>query len=102
MQKSQTAPKATPQEFADDLLCGADAIAKFLFGPAGSRRKVYHLASYSRLPVFRLGSRLCARPSVLLNWIGEQENRAIYGANCKEPSNIESSDTLRAGARPRE
>lgn len=59
-----------------DLLHGADAIALFLFGDKALRRKVYHLAETSRLPVFRLGSVLCARRSVLLAFIAEQEQRA--------------------------
>src|ERR1700693_23517 len=61
--------------FADDLLQGADQIAKFLFGDSSLRRKVYYLAETSRLPVFRLGSRLCARRSVLMAWVASQEKR---------------------------
>jgi hypothetical protein len=63
------------QALADDILRGADAIAEFIFGERGSRRKVYYLAECTKLPVFRLGSVLCARRSVLLNWISGQENR---------------------------
>jgi hypothetical protein len=62
-------------ELADDLLRGADEIAEFIFGERRSRRKVYYLAECTKLPVFRLGSVLCARRSVLLNWISSQENR---------------------------
>lgn len=62
---------------ADDLLRGADQIAEFLFGDPGQRRKVYHLTECSRLPVFKLGAVLCARKSVLLAWIAEQEARAV-------------------------
>lgn len=62
-------------EFSADLLRGADQIAEFLFGAASERRKVYHLAETSRLPVFRLGSMLCARRSVLLEWVADQEDR---------------------------
>jgi hypothetical protein len=65
---------------ADDLLRGADEIAKFIFGERGNRRQVYYLAECSRLPVFRLGSVLCARRSVLLNWIAGQEKRMIPSA----------------------
>jgi hypothetical protein len=60
---------------AQDLLRGADEIADFLFGDARQRRKVYHLAETSRIPVFRLGSKLCARPTVLIAWIASQEGR---------------------------
>jgi hypothetical protein len=62
-------------KLAQDLLRGADEIADFLFGDARQRRKVYHLAETSRIPVFRLGSKLCARPSVLMAWIASQEGR---------------------------
>lgn len=60
---------------ADDVLRGAEAIAHFIYGDSRQRRKVYHLAETSRLPIFRLGSVLCARRTVLLNWITEQEQR---------------------------
>jgi hypothetical protein len=63
------------EELADDLLRGADAIAEFIFGARGSRRKIYYLAESSHLPVFRLGAVLCARRSVLLRWIAGQESR---------------------------
>jgi len=64
---------------AADLLRGADQIAGFLFGDPKERRKIYHLAETSRLPVFRLGSVLCARRSILTAWIEEQERRAVNG-----------------------
>lgn len=62
-------------ELAGDLLRGADEIATFIFGARASRRKVYYLAETSHLPVFRIGSMLCARRSVLLRWISGQESR---------------------------
>ena len=74
---SPTVPQNTPNELADDILRGADQIAEFIFGERGSRRKVYYLAECSRLPVFRLGSVLCARKSVLLQWISGQESRVL-------------------------
>ena len=61
--------------FAGDLLEGAAEISLFLFGTREKRRKVYHLAASSRLPVFKLGAEICARRSVLLTWIQEQERR---------------------------
>jgi hypothetical protein len=68
-------PNDPPCELADDLLRGADEIAEFIFGERGSRRKIYYLAETSHLPVFRLGSQLCARKSILLKWISGQETR---------------------------
>lgn len=76
--KTPCVPTTTAEGLADDLLCGADEIAQFLFGPSGSRRKVYYLAACTRIPVFRLGTKLCARRSVLLGWIAGQENRALF------------------------
>jgi hypothetical protein len=73
--ETPTVPQNTPNELADDMLRGGDAIAEFIFGERESRRKVYYLAESSRLPVFRLGSVLCARKSVLLQWISGQESR---------------------------
>lgn len=64
-----------PVNLADDLLRGADAIAEFVFGSAKHRRKVYYLATEAklRMPVFRIGSVLCARKSTLIEWIERQE-----------------------------
>ena len=62
-------------KFAPDLLRGGAEIAEFLFDDPQQRRKVYHLAKTSRLPVFRLGSLLCARKSTLLDWVAHQERR---------------------------
>ena len=62
-------------DFSRDMLRGADEVAEFLFGSKAQRRKVYHLASTSNLPVFKLGSMICARKSVLLTWVETQERR---------------------------
>ncbi|HLH93945.1 MAG TPA: DNA-binding protein [Xanthobacteraceae bacterium] len=59
---------------ADDMLSGAEEIAEYLFGDRRHRRKVYYLAECTKIPIFRLGSSLRARRSVLLNWIETQEN----------------------------
>jgi len=69
------APTQLPDDIGDDLLRGADEIARFIFGERGSRRKIHYLAECSHLPVFRLGATLCARRSVLLRWISGQESR---------------------------
>lgn len=65
---------ALPVSIADDMLEGADAIAGFL---GLSKRQVYHLTSSSRLPVFRLAGTLCARRSVLLDYIARQEAASV-------------------------
>jgi hypothetical protein len=58
---------------ADDLLEGAEEIARFMFGSPDKRRRIYHLAASSDLPLFRLGEVICGRRSTLLAWIAEQE-----------------------------
>lgn len=67
-------------DLADDLLEGAEAIARFMYGDERKRRRVYHLADDARgtrrLPCFRLGSTLCARKSTLVRWIEANEARA--------------------------
>jgi hypothetical protein len=60
-------------DFSKDILRGADAIAEYLFGDRRLRRKVYHLASTSKFPHFKLGSKLCARKSTVTEWIENQE-----------------------------
>lgn len=69
-------PESESAALADDILRGADQIAQYLFGDGRQRRKIYHLAETSRIPVFRLGSLLCARKTTLHAWIAEQESRA--------------------------
>jgi len=68
-------PRRAPSQdaIAGDILFGADAIADFLFGDRKFRRKVYNLVESGNLPVFRLGTGICARKSVLIEWIGRQE-----------------------------
>jgi hypothetical protein len=65
-------------DLSEDLLEGAAAIARFVFGrdDAASRRKIYNLAAAQRsdrLPVFRMGSQIFARKSTLLRAISERE-----------------------------
>jgi hypothetical protein len=77
--------ETTELEFSKDLLRGAEEIAKFLFGNRNQRRKVCHLVATSNLPVFKIGSMICARKSVLLNWIEEQERRRERIRQGREP-----------------
>lgn len=62
---------------ASDLLRGAEEIAEYLFGDRSMRRQIYHLAEKGELPVFKLGSQLCARKSRILAWVESKENDAI-------------------------
>ena len=82
--KARALPETPPEEAAppaqaplcDDLLRGADEIARFVFGDAKHRRKVYYLTGDAKngMPYFKLGSVICARKSTLLSWIANQEN----------------------------
>lgn len=76
MKKPDNAPEVTSPdpELAEDLLRGADEIAEFVFGKK-LRRRIYYLAESTVFPVFRIGSMLCARKSVVLRWIAGQESR---------------------------
>jgi hypothetical protein len=62
------------------VIRGAEAIAEFIFGDRSHRRKVYYLAECSKIPIHRLGSTLCLRPSAYKSWIESQENRAVMNA----------------------
>lgn len=72
-------------QVADDILEGGDSIAEFLFGSRASRRKVYYLAEGSKLAIFRLGSALCARKSVLLQFISGQEDCVMQTEPIADP-----------------
>ena len=68
---------------AEDLLHGADEIARFVYGPANdeksaesNRRRVYHAAEKHGLPAFKLGGTVTARKSTILKWIENQEKNA--------------------------
>jgi hypothetical protein len=75
---TQASAQQPPPDLSNDLLEGAAAIGKFIYGDdsSKSRRRVYHLADQNRedrLPVFRLGQQIFARKSTLLRWIAERE-----------------------------
>lgn len=70
-------------ELADDLLHGADEIARFIYGDTGdektaesNRRRVYHANDKHGLPTFKLGGTMTARKSTILKWIEAQERAA--------------------------
>jgi hypothetical protein len=68
--------KIDAPKFSDDLIVGADAFASWLFGTSETRR-VYHLIETSRLPTFRLGSKVAAQKSVLRATFWAQQKRAF-------------------------
>jgi|ERR1700721_310719 hypothetical protein len=51
------------------VLFGAHEISQFLFGSAAHRRRVYHLAEKHGLPVFHIGSTICAREVRITEWL---------------------------------
>jgi hypothetical protein len=69
---------STPS-IASDLIVGAAAIARFIYGSDDERfqRRVYYLVTSCKrpLPHFRLGNQIAARRSTILAWIEEQEGR---------------------------
>jgi hypothetical protein len=71
----QPATEEACPTLADDLLRGADKIAKFVFGSTKFRRRVYYYSADAklRMPTFRIGAIICARKSTLLEWIEQQE-----------------------------
>jgi hypothetical protein len=76
-QQSVVVPDTAGSALAKDLLMGAAAIAAFMFGDEGERRRVYWLAESGRIPVFRLGAILCARKSSLLRSFEALERDAV-------------------------
>jgi hypothetical protein len=65
----------TPK-FSDDLMVGASTVTTWLFGTS-DRRKTYHLVESSRLPTFRLGSKIAAQRSVLRAYFWAQQKRGF-------------------------
>ena len=80
--RSATDTTATWPRLADDLIEGAEEIAEFFFGDRSlkSRTRVFYLAGEidpaHRPPIFRLGAKLAARRSSLLQWVAEREEAA--------------------------
>lgn len=75
-------PARATGSLAGDILYGADAIAEFMYGSRDCRRAVYNLVQNKRVPHFRIGATVCARKSVLLAWIAQQES-AVF---CEQDS----------------
>ena len=62
-----------PPALADDLLVGARAISRFMFGTTKERRRVYWLVETGQIPTFRLGTAICARKSTILRDVARRE-----------------------------
>jgi excisionase family DNA binding protein len=57
-------------KLADDLLDGADEIARFT---GWSKRRVFYLLEQKQLPAFKVGNKWCARRSTLTEHIQKLE-----------------------------
>lgn len=68
-----------------DLLFGAIAISLFVFGDKEQRRRIYHLAEKHGLPVFYIGSTICARRSRLRAWLDEKDHGSSDGNRAPGP-----------------
>ena len=82
----------------DDLLRGAAEIALYVFGDRKLRRRLYHLISHSRMPHFCIGSMICARKSVLHDWISRQE-QTHANDNRKPAAGLNSEQSVTVGQR---
>jgi hypothetical protein len=65
---------------SQDLVVGADNGASYLFGEP-DRRRFYHLAETSKLPIARLGSMLAIQKSVVRAFLWEQQSRSFANDN---------------------
>lgn len=61
---------------ADDIIRGANKIAKFL---GENPRRILYLHERKAIPTFRMGAAVCARKSTLLDWISKQESKMLDG-----------------------
>jgi hypothetical protein len=80
----------------DDMLCGAEAIAEYLFGDVGQTHKVYHLAATGGIPTFKMGAIVCLRKSTFLAWVEAQETAGARNTiTAKEAEVTEPNTPLR-------
>lgn len=68
---------AETTELREDLVVGADAVAQFL---GMTTRQVYGCVERRTIPFFKIGSQICLRRSVMMEWIARQERAAMHGA----------------------
>lgn len=67
---------ASRDENGLDLLYGAAAISRYMFGTEEKRRKVYGLAASGVIPTFKIGAILCSRRSRIATAVALQESAA--------------------------
>lgn len=67
-------------ESEGDILHGAAAIAKFLYGDAEQRRKVYYRVDRGEIPHFYLGDTVCSTRSALTRMIVREMRESLSGA----------------------
>jgi hypothetical protein len=60
---------------SDEILEGAGPIAKFIFGETAHPRRARTAISRGA-PHFKIGNRIFARRSTLLEWIADQERKS--------------------------
>lgn len=69
---------AQDEDFASDVLYGAKAIARFLFGTEAEAMKVYRLGE--ALPLFKLNGVICGRKDWCKRTIGCMSRKAAGAA----------------------
>lgn len=66
-----------PDTLGEDLLIGAAALARYVFGSDAPkyRRRIYYLCTAAKcpLPHLRIGFQLAARKTTIARWIEAQE-----------------------------
>jgi hypothetical protein len=88
MEQTPRPTENSSEDINEPMIEGAAAIAEFIYHSRDARylRKIYYLAETSKIPIHRLGSRLCLRPSAYKSWIAGQEARSIKNAKSDERS----------------
>lgn len=89
-QKSENVRPANDNKaLALDLIRGASDLAQYILGDPTLRRSIYYYAETTDIPVFRIGSMLCARRSMIDAWIDQkvQQRTAGHGGESQPPTN---------------
>src|ERR1700688_2881703 len=95
-------PTEKPSEDTNEpMIEWAAAIAEFIYSSRDPRylRKIYYLAETSKIPIARLGSRLCLRPSTYRSWIASHEARSIKNAKSNAQSQSAEGLSIRSEER---